>query len=144
MNVVWDADGTLWTCIFDINFPFYFEKMKYHQYVDWHRKNPLVRKDDVKIVLTGRYSSMREKFINELKVMNFSPDIIIMNPFDNKNVNLEWKSHILNEIRADIYIDDDPFFCKNLQKLTPFTKCISTHDYYWTDLKCIKESVFQP
>lgn len=128
--VTWDADGTLWYSIYDINFEHYLHSMGYEWYVSTHRINKNVVKSDVNIILTGRFSSMRILFRRELENMGFYPETIIMNPYDNRFINLQWKASVLNEMRADFYIDDDPIMCRKLQPYVPLTQCLSVEEYY--------------
>ncbi len=133
MKAAWDLDGTLYHNMLELDFFGYVERWGGRDKIlPFNRPNPIVCPKDVKYVLTFRPSWWREQTEAELARHGFSPIEVLMNPSDtdmHPGQSVQFKAHILNEGRFDVYVDDDDILRRYLQPLTR-ARCISTEEFY--------------
>ena len=128
--IAWDLDDTILYNVFNINYAYYVTKYDLKTLNHFCRLNPIVKRSDVKLVLTARLPHSRDVTVEQLKRHKLNAKLIMYphNEWTSDGM-LSFKSQELNEIDADYYVDGDIVFAKLLQKHTS-ADCITTMDYY--------------
>jgi len=128
--IAWDLDDTILYNVFNINYAYYVTKYDLKTLNHFCRLNPIVRRNDVELILTARLPHSRDITRAQLVRHNIDADII-MYPHNewSRDGMVKFKTEALNTIGADCYVDDDIVFLKMLQPHTN-AECITTTDYY--------------
>ena len=131
-KIAWDIDGTLYHNFLELDFFGCVDRWSGRDKIlPFNQRNPLVRTEDVKYVLTFRPTWWREQTERELVRHGFSA-ILLMNPSTtdvHAHESVDFKAKILDMYQFDIYIDDDDCLRRRLQPLTK-ARCMSTQEFY--------------
>ncbi|MFA5306040.1 MAG: hypothetical protein WC365_01185 [Candidatus Babeliales bacterium] len=119
MRIVYDIDGTV-----DLNLWGAWT----HQPTGRRFLNPCVNPVKVKYVITGRPETRRELTLAHLKELGVTPKVLLMNPLGITEPKYLYmmKANYLRVLLADVYVDDDPMWTKNLPKYWDGIVCNTT------------------
>jgi len=128
--VAWDLDDTLLYNVFNINYAYYITQYDIQTLNHFCRLNPIVRREDVDLVVTARLPHSFDVTLKQLRRHKLNAKLV-MYPHDHWTPDgmIKFKSDFLNNKDVDYYIDDDIAFGKKLQGYTQ-AQCITTMDYY--------------